>query len=508
MSVAPRILSPAAAPGLSRPPATRLPPWAWLLLGAVLMALSGMRFGVAALAWIAPVPWLIYLRQTSGWRSRLGFAVVVQLALLLQIAKIVTAPIPFAAAPMFSVPMALGATVLFIAFEAWRRRLGDGWGLVLFPALAVLSEWVSASGSELGSWGASAYTQIDNLPLLQTASIFGLAGIGWLMAQAAAVIAVGLAAPRQRGWRPVGLVTAVLFIVAQLWGAVRLSTDLEGPEVLVAGVVSDIGMDGGLPSPDAVATGTDALFARSEAAASAGAALVVWNEGATLVEHADEAGFLARGQAMSAATGADLVLAYVVPLDGMRRFENKYVWMTPTGAEQTYLKHHPVPGEGSVAGTAPFEVRSRPYGQVGGAICYDFDFPALGMAYAELGAGLMVVPSSDWKGIDPYHTQMAAIRGIEGGYSVLRPVRWATSGAYDPMGRPRGTMSWFEDDERVLLARLPTTRIDTLYSRVGDVIPALGGVFVLLGLLALVRRRFGRGTSDPHPAEGMVESAA
>ena len=62
-----------------------------------------------------------------------------------------------------------------------RRRLGDVWGIVLFPALSVLNEWLGSYVSPMGSWGSLAYTQIDNLPFLQLASVFGLTGISALL---------------------------------------------------------------------------------------------------------------------------------------------------------------------------------------------------------------------------------------------------------------------------------------------------------------------------------------
>ena len=48
---------------------------------------------------------------------------------------------------------------------------------------------------------------------------------------------------------------------------------------------------------------------------------------------------------------------YVVPLEGMRSFENKDVWVGPEGDVETYFKHHPVPGEGSVRGEEPLVVQ-------------------------------------------------------------------------------------------------------------------------------------------------------
>jgi apolipoprotein N-acyltransferase len=55
-----------------------------------------------------------------------------------------------------------------------------------------------------------------------------------------------------------------------------------------------------------------------------------------------------------------------------------------------------------------------------GALCYDYDFPALAAQHGSLGVDLVALPSSDWRGIDPIHTQMAAVRAIEQGVSIVR----------------------------------------------------------------------------------------
>ncbi len=461
--------------------------WTWLLLGIAVTALAGNRFNVGLLGWVVAVPWLVYLRRTEGWRSHLLFFGALQIGTFLQIVKIVTEPLPWFFALMFSIPMAIGAFLAFALFEALRRRLSDRWGLVLFPAIAVLSDWSSATFSEMGSWGGLAYTQLDNLPLLQVTSLFGLSGVAMLLAATSALFAV-LIDTDPREWKREAAALAALVLAAHIYGAFRMYRPLPGPLVTVAAVVSDVALSGGeLPPADELAEANDQLFERSRVAAERGAEIIVWNEGSTAINTDDEQAFLARGQALATEHGVDLVLAYVVPLDGMSRFENKYVWLGPEGPVETYFKHHPVPGEGSVRGTEAIAVHARPWGRAAGAICYDYDFPQMGAAHAAQDAGLVVVPSSDWRGIDPYHTQMASVRGIEGGFSVLRPVRWATSTAYDALGRARGSMSWFEG-ERLMLSRVPATRIPTLYARIGDVLPAGAGLLLLLGLLTLVRR--------------------
>lgn len=468
-----------------------LSPRQWLLLGIAITALVGLRWNVSWLAWVMPVPFLLYLRSAHGWRAHLLMLGALQLGVFLQILKIITDPIPWLMAPLFSVPLALGSWLAYGGFEWLRRRLGDNWGLLLFPALVITLEWLGWRWSEFGSWGALANTQVDNLPLLQTVSLVGLAGPALLLSLVATWLAMVIADVRPSRWWRSGLLIGLLILGAHSWGSYRLHQPLSGPQITVAGIVSDVALGAeGIPPAEILQAGTDELFSRTRLAAQRGARLVVWNEGATVIYSTDEAAFLQRGAKLAQDIGVDIVMAYIVPLDGIRKFENKYVWMTNEGAiAETYFKNHPVPGEGSLKGTAPLQVLERPYGRVAGAICYDYDFPAMGLRHANLGAGLVVVPSSDWQGIDPYHTQMASIRGIESGFSVLRPVRWATSGAFDAYGRSRATLSHFENNDRIMLATLPVENVPTLYAQTGDVLPLLAMLFVLL---ASVRAKYGR----------------
>jgi apolipoprotein N-acyltransferase len=463
-----------------------LPHRAWLVIGIAITVFVGNRYNIAPLAWVAAVPWLLSLRQLSGWRDHLLLFVCLQIAYFIALVKIVTDPLPMTFAFMFSIPVAISAFVLYELFEAGRRRLGDGWGVVLFVSLTVANEWLATYTSPMGSWGSLAYTQIDNLPLMQLASVFGLTGITALLACTSALAAVLIASPERRRFLVPLAVALVLILAAHGYGAVRLAGDISGPLVTVGGVVSDGAFDG-QPRVDDKAQQND-LFDLSRTAVERGAELVVWNEVAAIVSAASEPAFLARGQQFAQEHGVDLVLAYGVPEEGTQMFANQYVWLTPNGPIETYLKHHPVPSEPSIAGDDPLVVHDRPFGRAAGAICYDYDFPAMGRTHSRLGADLVVVPSSDWRGIDPYHTQMASVRGIEGGFSVVRPVWAATSGAFDAYGRPRGTMNFFEG-ERVFVARVPATQIDTIYRHIGDLIPLLALIALLAAAFRIVLKR-------------------
>ncbi len=471
---------------------------ALLILGGMATVLTGPRWGIAPLAWVAPVPYLIWARQARGWRAWSALFAVLLLGHGLQCVIFATPPVPAIGVIAFAPPLAI-LRVAAIGFgELVRRRLGEAAGITGYAVSTVVLDWLGYGASEFGAWMATANSQVEWLAFMQLASISGLAGMGALMAATAATVAMVSSAPAmstaQRGRALATLGTVLTAAVG--WGTYRLDQPLPGRSVMVGTVVTSVGPDErGLPSDAVLAANTDALFERTRLAASRGARIVVWNEIATVVHPADESAFTARATALAAELGVDLVLAYgVLEQTGPVLFDNKYLFISDRGEIlDEYQKHHPVPGEPSIRGIGPLRVLHRPYGRVGGAICYDYDFPALAREHARAGADLVVVPSSDWRGIDPLHTYMARARGIEGGFALVRAVRWAPSGIFDAAGRPRGWMTAIDDNDGVLVAPVPVGQRPTVAASIGD-LPVAAALAVVAGLsgLAFWRRKRSR----------------
>lgn len=179
-----------------------------LLAGSSLVALAHLRWGVGALAWIAPIPLLHYLRETSGWRSRLAFVGALVVAWVAATAKIVSAPLPPAFA-LLGVAFGLVQAAPYLAADALRRRIGDRAGVVLFPALVATAEMLQYRLTELGNWAGTGFTQVDSLPLLQVASVAGIVGVGFVVNL---VASAGELAWAQRRFRPLAIAVTLALV--------------------------------------------------------------------------------------------------------------------------------------------------------------------------------------------------------------------------------------------------------------------------------------------------------
>jgi apolipoprotein N-acyltransferase len=467
--------------------------------GGTSVFLSLMRPSIGELAWIASAPFLIALHRDGSLRCHLGVLATLLVTFPLTVSKIVTDDIPWAMAPMFGLPMGVTFFAVLAIAGAAHRRLGPRWGLYAFAAMTAALSWMKYSFSSGGSWGALAHTQVDHPRLLQMAALTGIGGITFLVALGSSLAAAAASA----GWRSIwkdllgfGLVLGAIL----LYGELRLASPAPGPALRVGGILSPVTrpeFSAGRMSPESLRRFDEELFARTERAADLGATVLVWHEESTLVTPLGEAALVDRGRALARRRGVLLLMAYGVVIETSPfRCVNKYRLYLPDGTmADEYVKRHPVPGDGDVDGLA--HARVVPFGGVNlsGAICYDYDFPEIARDNARDGAGLVLLPSSDWRGIDPLHGRMAMLSAVAAGVSLLRPVRAATTIATDQYGRLLGSMPAGGQGVGVLVSTIPGGQVRTLYARTGELVPPASLVFVVLTLLRLALAKSGKGRS-------------
>ena len=470
--------------------------------GALLIALTFMRYGVGELGWIVFTPLLVFLHRGATVRRHLALFAALVVGWSLAVAKIVTGEISFAAVPVFSIPMALLSLVALAIGSLVHRRLGARAGAYAFASTIVVTGWIAYAYTPLASWGVLAHTQIDNLALIQMVALTGLGGLTFLVALGSGLTAAAWAA----GARTVRIDFAIFVVIVAAalgYGQFRVGHPSPGAPIRVGGVVSPVmhrDFRAAMDDTETLRRLDDELFARSARAADSGARIVVWNEVATVVNPATEAALTSRGRAFAQDRGVLMVMAYGV-VDSIRPFHyvNKYrVYMPDGSLADEYQKRHPVPMDPNTPATAHARVIPFAGTRVSGGICYDYSFPEIARDNATEGAELALVPASDWPGIDPEHARMALMNAVAAGLPMVRPVRASTSIASDQYGRILASQRFDGINDGVMVATVPAARVATVYARTGEIVPVLALGFSLWSVVRALTSRARRSELEHH----------
>ncbi|MCZ8341478.1 MAG: acyltransferase [Leptospira sp.] len=458
--------------------------WILLGLGAILLGFTGMRWNIPIFAWVALVPFLRYIRlDYSFW------VLLVSLIFIQTISTFRIVSEPFHAFIALSSGIQGGIVFsLLLWIQNWiRKKTNDSyWNVFCFAFLFAIMEWLGGISSEFGVWGMMANSQLSNLVLLQSASILGATGLSFIIYWSNVLI--------ERTWFELETTQSlskhlkyhlILFmgvlVGLYMYGAIRLTLPIQGETLKFATVTSQKDIQSFWNHPLENQANTDLVISRTIQAAKEGAKVVVWNEGGVLVQKNDENSFLQRIQILASEQKIEIIAAIVIPLKPGEFFmENKIHWISNTGEiRQTYFKQFIPPGEPISKVDSDVKVFDTPFGKLSAAICYDFDSLSLTKTHSDLGTGVTLIAASDWKGIDPFHTQMAILRGIENGTTIVRSTRGALSGIFDAYGRTRGSLEYYERNDGVLVASAPTKPIETIYRKYGNWIVGLGFLFLI-----------------------------
>jgi apolipoprotein N-acyltransferase len=498
-------------------------PVLWLIAGVVLLLVANGRWLFPPAAWLVLVGWLVFLE-----RSPLGRGLAIGSTLFVLVQFVVWRGIIPAPGLLYYLIAGIYGLVYFLALAAHRLvapRIQGLQSTLVLPLAWVSLEFVFQRWiTPYGSWISLTYSQTENLALMQLASMTGLAGISflmvWLGSLMAWVLRPGRSSPAR--WRALGVYGAVWLAVVS-FGHLRLSRSSSTGEVVrTAAIVPSPTimdeMEGALApvrrgeelSPSSLeAIGAIAgrlnqdLLARSRHEARAGARIVAWSETAGRVLVDDEAVLLEEAGRLAVDENVYLFLAYGVWDPSARPpFQNKVVAIDTAGKPAWhYHKAHPIVGAESpfmAAGERLIHVLETPYGRIGAVICHDLDFPALLRQASKKRIGLVIGPADDWSEITPLHADMATLRAIESGFSLLRPTSDGRSLATDNRGRVIARLDYSDD---VMVAFLAAEPVATLYGRVGDLFSWL----CVLGLVVMSVRSF---VSPHHRSSNGISSGA
>lgn len=495
---------------------------AWTIASIFCFSLLSPKWPVAAAAFIAPTILLVLLNQRKP-----GRAFIIAMAVLTVSNAVANwRVIPFPA--LLFIPMILQISfvqsVPYVLYSRLSSISGSWLTTLIFPFLQVLVEYATSFFGG-GTWGSIAYTQMSFLPFVQVASVTGIWGLTFMIYWFASVAEYAyrhrLSWPTVR--RPVTWYSLVLISILG-YGTFRLSNSetsnsetvkvagITGLNLYLLGIIYEDAfgttvkfdqrqltqtspelqeLNRGLAafiadpfssrftdSHRAIEKFCDSMFHLAGREARGGAKIISFSEALMFTFKPVEDQLIARGENFARDHKVTLLLTMASFIPGETGFgttfiENKAIMINPFGQiEHIFFKNKPVPVvEPSIPGNGEVPVYNSLYGKIATSICYDADFPSLIRKAGQQGAGILLLPSGDWKEISPYHADMSRMRAIENGVSVMRPVSGATLMACDQMGRVVARRNFYDDGDKTMSAYLSINGVPTLYSLLGDYFP-------------------------------------
>jgi apolipoprotein N-acyltransferase len=372
------------------------------------------------------------------------------------------------------------------AAEATRRWSGELAALV-FPTFEVAFYYTLSLESPHGTWGSIAYSQVDFIPLLQTASWLGMCGVMFIMT----LLPSGLAVVWYRrkwnmAWTRTLVMSLGVFACAVLLGLFRVVLTPKTPTVQVAMIASE----GLIPESESTDP-TDAADILTQYAkmvhdtASKGTQVVVLPEkiiGVAPNYEWDVVLGLGRIASMS-----HVWLVAGLNQIGRTPKRNIAVVFGPDGKiVASYAKHHLVPGlEEDYKPGSKTAIFDAPWGRSAVLISQDLDFPATASELSDNDVRVVLAPASDWTGSELIHQRMAVVRGVEFGFSLARSARGGVVSANDSRGRQIAAREPGHGEDTISTADLPLGTGRTIYSRTGDWLGRLCQLFTILLMLRL-----------------------
>jgi apolipoprotein N-acyltransferase len=407
-------------------------------------------------------------------------------------------------------------------------QLDNFLGTLVLPLAWVLCEYIFHLVLPLKTFFSLAYTQYENLPLLQIMSVTGMWGIVFILPWFASV--VNFVWERkfvlQEIWKGVLIYGSILILILY-FGGLRLSVFRpDDKRVRVATVTSNLDMEvfpedgtqaadhlyyGNMKTKelaalkDRIEKNNTNLIEATVAEARAGSKIIVWNEYDAHILREDETKFVKRMSNIARQEEIYLCMLLIsIESDVTKRelpdnvWENKVVFINPDGEVAfEYVKANLLIGpemQYGVAGPKTVYSMDSPYGTLSSVICLDLDVPGFIRLAGKGDADILCAGAIDGSGgakDQPLHALMAGYRAIENGMSVVRGGHSGYSIAFDYHGRIVSMIPHYAADGRTMVAQVPTKGVKTIYSIIGDLFAWLccGGFLVVTVLAILTPKR-------------------
>lgn len=456
---------------------------------AILVGIS-LRFVVNLapvwwLVWLAPAPLLIIALRSTGretfWIT--AFAVLIGLSGNLHYYRV-------AMPTVFALLVLLAQTGLWVFVVSATRRIvlryQSWWSVFVYSTMWCATDTLMAHLLPDGNWGSLAYSQVEFLPFVQIASLFGVAGVLFLLSLFPSTVALAIVYGNRltRARYAYGL-TGLLLAATLIYGAFRLQTSSDGQQTVFGLISIDdaIGLNASENYAELIWKKYDEHVA---VLAAQGASIILLPEKIAILTPAkaeklkEHLSNLAKNQHVWVAAGLGID-------NGIER--TNVAWMISPEGSQTniYQKHHMAPPERDYVAGKSYETTLINNTLYGLAICKDMHFASLGRAYAAKNIDVMLVPAWDFYYDQWIASRMTIIRGIEGGYTIVRSSREGLLTVSDAFGNVLAErQSRALPGETLLVKARINPHLPTFYAVIGDV---FGWLCVFCAAILLIAGR-------------------
>ena len=466
-----------------------LVPWLaalWIEESRSRALLSGFLFGLAF--WCLSIPWIVYVvTHYGGQGSVMGVVCLLILAAIL---------------------------AEWPAFVAWGTAAAAPAGslrrLAVFPLLWMASEHARTFVYKGFPWNLTGHALFRHPAWIQSASIWGVYGLGFAVIGTSVLIA---AAVVRRDVRP-GIAATLLVTTIGIGGAWRLARPPQPARSISVALVQPNLSEEDKTEPGGSAKSYRIVIDQALEASRARASLIVLPESALVPLYWQESEVLRRDLAR-VADECCLVLFNDVDAEASGRYYNVARLLGPEGLRGApYRKVHLVPfgeyvplprlfffarqiskviGEFSAA-TMPTLLESDGI-RVGMGVCYEITYPEIARSEAREGANLLITISNDsWygrAGAQAQHFGGAVMRAVENRRYLLRAAITGISGIVDEKGRilrelPDGRRGTVNGQARLIDSPTAWMRWGFWIPRVADVAAA---AVLLFGLVRWATER-------------------
>lgn len=499
----------------------------WVLAGVsgFLLILSFPSFNLFPFGWIGLVPLLLALQSTSSWKSAFLHGYFSGGIFFLGLVYWIILLYPFANIFLTGFACLLLAGYLAVYFGIFSMLLyGIRWKsglsfIFIVPAIWTGLEWVRSWFLSGFPWGSMGYTQWNNLPAIQIASITGVHGVSFIVVLLNVTIANIIRVHFAQGDRfdddnPSDttnqknyvlrstfshLLPIVIVIVCLVYGGYMMSKPVDNASDIKIAIVP-----GNVPQIEkwdrtywpqiferymnlikAAAAEEPDLIALPETALRGEIFVLEGNMYLPKLEQmlADQQIYLLTGLADYTAAPKIYNSVFLLSPTGKKLGSYSKIHLVPFGEYVPITRHLPnfiqLP-RGFESGKS-IDLLPIPHGeerQMGVVICFESVFPDLFRKFVKEGASVMGILTNDaWfdgTAAPEQHLAMAPFRAVENRVAVFRCANGGISCIIDSLGRTVSTPILASDTARFLIERLPLQNHGvTVYTRYGDWFPTL-----------------------------------